>query len=117
MQIINYNLDLMTMNQMSQQIAEAAKTGEELGPVGGIDIGRSLRLWLNLQNSLNGLYDTTSAEGTAAGGQVSGTDQSKGLIVDTSPPIKHTNLCKSALGGILDVEAWMQTMVPTDLTP
>ena len=73
LQIINYNLDLVSMDQMSQQIADATKSGNELGPigpVGGIDINRSLRLWLSLQNSLNGLYDSTTAEGTAAGNQV-----------------------------------------------
>ena len=55
---------------MNHQIAEAAKKGQEVGPVGGVDLGRSLRLWLSLQNSLNGLIDSTTAEGSAAGGQV-----------------------------------------------
>ena len=71
MQIINYNLDLVTLGQMNQDIEAAKKSGQVVGPVGGVDLGRSLRLWLSLQNSLNGLFDSTTAEGSAAGGQVS----------------------------------------------
>lgn len=69
-QIINFNLDLVSLGQMNQDIAAAAKSGQVVGPVGGVDLGRSLRLWLSLQNSLNGLFDNTTAEGTAAAGQV-----------------------------------------------
>ena len=70
LQIINYNLDLVSLGQMNQDIEAAKKSGQEIGPVGGVDLGRSLRLWLSLQNSLNGLFDSTTAEGNAAGGQV-----------------------------------------------
>lgn len=67
---MNFNLDLVSLERMSQEIAAAAKAGQTLGPVGGVDLGRSLRLWLSLQNSLNGLYDNTTAEGPASNGQV-----------------------------------------------
>lgn len=70
MQIINFNLDLVSLGQMNEDINAAARSGKVVGPVGGIDLGRSLRLWLNLQNSLNALFDSTTAEGAAAGGQV-----------------------------------------------
>ena len=69
-QIINYNLDLVSMSQMGQELAKAAAAPGELGPVGGVDLGRSLRLWLSLQNSLNGLFDSTTAEGGSDGNQV-----------------------------------------------
>lgn len=69
MQIVNLNLDLVSMNQMDKDIKSKENSGG-LGPVGGIDLGRALRLWLNLQNALNGLYDTASTEGNIGGGQV-----------------------------------------------
>jgi hypothetical protein len=69
-QIINYNLDLVSMGQMGRELSKTGASTQELGPVGGIDLGRSLRLWLNLQNSLNSLYDATTAEGPANEGQV-----------------------------------------------
>jgi len=58
------------MSQMGQELSKKGGSPQELGPVWGIDLGRSLRLWLSLQNSLNALYDATTAEGAASEGQV-----------------------------------------------
>ena len=69
-QIINYNLDILSLSQMSKDLAQAAQSGQQTGPVGGVDLARSLRLWLNMQNSVNTLFDSTTAEGNAGGAQV-----------------------------------------------
>ncbi len=65
MQVINYNLDLVSLQKVRQQ--EGRGSGQGADEARRIDLGRSLQLWLNLQNALNSLYDSTAADNASAG--------------------------------------------------
>ena len=83
MQIINYNLDIVSMSEQSKEPREAA-TATSPGVVGPqVDLARSLRLWLSLQGSVNTLFDSSTAEGNAANNnQVSN--------LESCPPLART---------------------------
>ena len=51
-QIINTNLDLVSVNALAEEGARAP----------GADLGRSLRLWLELQSSVNALFDSAASD-------------------------------------------------------
>ncbi|KAL4436828.1 hypothetical protein ABPG75_003967 [Micractinium tetrahymenae] len=55
--LINANLDLLAVHKEGAAGASAEETAQA-------QLGKSLRLWLDLQNSLNALIDSNSAENT-----------------------------------------------------
>ena len=63
--MINYNLDMVSLQKVRQQ--EGGGGGQGADAARRIDLGRSLQLWLSLQNALNSLYDSTAADKTSAG--------------------------------------------------
>ncbi|KAK9816421.1 hypothetical protein WJX72_000053 [[Myrmecia] bisecta] len=66
-QIINYNLDLVSLSGHRAQPGKADDPNQATAVI--LDLGRSLQLWLNLQNSVNGLYDSSAAENGQGGAQ------------------------------------------------
>lgn len=61
-QIINHNLDILSLSQLNKDLAAAAE--QPTGLRGTVDFGQSLKLWQNLQNCVNMLIDNTTAEGS-----------------------------------------------------
>ena len=113
-QIINYNLDILSLSQMSKDLAQAAQLGQQTGPVGGVDLGRSLRLWLNMQNSVNTLFDSTTAEGNAGGAQVCCLGR---LLLWAIVPCSHELLSCTCLPGPLYNTSPLLADVQTGLQP
>ena len=73
--IVNGNLDLLAASRAAGGGGGGAAGGAAggVGGVGGVGgaaeaeqaaLGRSLRVWLDMQNSINALFDTSTAENT-----------------------------------------------------
>ena len=57
-----------------------SSSGEEVGPVKELELGRYVNLWLNLQNSVSALMDSTSADNTDTQGIRQSIEKKEGLF-------------------------------------
>lgn len=61
-QIINVNLDLVGVGAKAQQAPAEAQEGANARQERLLELGSSLRLWLELQGAVNGLFDSTAVD-------------------------------------------------------
>ena len=71
---------LTTCLELTTIKGSSATGGEEEGPVKELELGRYVNLWLNLQNSVSALMDSTSADNTDTQGIRQSIEKKEGLF-------------------------------------